>query len=60
MEPMTTWTPIAKPTFPTSSVVGTPIGLLLALTRTATVTVDPWTPITKPSGTAWTSIAKAS
>lgn len=56
------WTAVPKPTFPTVVMgnVGSPIGLLLALTYSDsnTVVTDPWTKISKPSGTNWTSVTK--
>lgn len=52
----TTWTKIASPSgsFPP---VGSPIGLLLALTYAVTQTG--WTKVSKASGTTWTKITKA-
>ena len=68
---MTTWTPITKAsgtpwtkvpkaiTRGTTALGGSPIGLLLALTYSASSPGTGWTPITKPSGTSWTKITKA-
>lgn len=54
----TSYTDIAKPSTGTVVSYGTPIGLLLALTREISVTTDSWTSIAEPS-TSWTDIPKA-
>lgn len=61
-ENTSSWTGIPKPqgTTTTTTVVGSPIGLLLALTYsiTSSFTSDPWTKV--PENTSsWTKIAKA-
>jgi hypothetical protein len=60
----TSWTKISKATnadHTVSTVVGSPIGLLLALTyaTTSSVATGIWTDIPKASGTSWTKITKA-
>lgn len=54
----TSWTKLTKPTVVNGPAVGSPIGLLLALTY-ATSPGSTWTKITKASGTNWTKISKA-
>lgn len=44
-----------------SGVIGSPIGLLMALTYSASsaIVTDPWTHVVKASGDVWTDTAKA-
>src|SRR5262245_19977169 len=65
---VTSWTPITKPSGnpytvipnPTNGqdVEGTPIGLLLALTREIVTPLDPWIRIDE-NGASWTDVPKA-
>lgn len=56
----TSWTKIAAPSIGGTSVPGSPIGLLLALTYATAISTGIWTPITKATGTVWNKITKAS
>lgn len=55
----TSWNKITKPAAMSGTITGgTPIGLLLALTYSASAGNEMWTKVGKASGTSWTKITK--
>lgn len=54
----TSYTDVPKPSTGTTTTYGTPIGLLMALTRPISVTTDSWTDV-NTNVASWTNVAKA-